>query len=75
MRKFSHLAIWAARRSNEKKNEADYEQFLRPVFSYFHGQKNLKKNTFKNIVVSALKNGHPLVKIDFEIEAFVFEII
>ena len=27
---------------NEKKNWPDYEQFLRPVFSCFHGQKKIK---------------------------------
>ena len=27
----------------EKKNWADYEKLLRPVFSSFHGQKKIKK--------------------------------
>ena len=40
------IEIWAGFGtigSTEKKNWADYEQLLRPVFSCFHGQKKFLK--------------------------------
>ena len=52
--------IWAGFRpvgNTEKKNWADYEQHLSPVFPCFHGQKKVKIFFlfFLNIVASALR--------------------
>ena len=52
----SEFEIWAVFGpvgNTEKKIGADYEQFLRPVFSCFRGQKNV--NSKKNIVAFTLK--------------------
>ena len=52
-----NFGLWAVAWAGqwEKMVWADYEQLLRPVFSLFWGQKNIK-NFFENTIASALKS-------------------